>query len=323
MELRHAAYFIAVAEEGNFTRAASRLHIAQPGLSAQIRQLEAELGQRLLDRSSRKVALTTAGAAVLPYFRAALRAIADARTVVDEFSGLIRGRVAVGMVTGCSSIELASLLSDYHQRHPAVEIVLSEANSDRLVDDLRTGRLDLALIGLASDPPAGIETQVVTDEPIVAAVSPRDELSRQSAIPLKALQGRTLNCLPRGTGIRTCLDNACAAAGFQPYVAFESTSLNILAQLSAKGLGVAILPESFATASALHVIRIIEPRLRGRIELAWRTEGHANKAAVALINDARRAFATEARKGKTSSSEALVRRNASPTTAKSPRMKKL
>lgn len=300
MELRHAEYFIAVAEEANFTKAAARLHVAQPGVSAQVRQLEDELGQPLLDRSTRRVTLTTAGAAVLPYFRTALKAFADARAVVDEFSGLMRGRVDVGMVTGCSSIELASVLADFHRKHPAVEIVLSEANSDRLIEELRSGQLDLALVGLASEPPKGIETQVITDEPVIAAVSSKDILAQQNTIPLKALQERTLNCLPRGTGIRTCIEDACAVLGFQPRVAFEATSLNILAQLSARGLGVAILPASFATAHGLHSLTITNPRLRGRIELAWRTEAKVNAAAAALINDARHAFAAAVSKSKPS-----------------------
>src|SRR5919199_6460816 len=101
MELRHLEYLVAVAEAGGFTRAAERVHVAQPGVSAQIRQLERELGQELLDRSGRGVRLTDAGAAVLPYAKAALRAIDDLRDVAEELAGLVRGRVRLGMVTSC------------------------------------------------------------------------------------------------------------------------------------------------------------------------------------------------------------------------------
>src|ERR671927_1645481 len=98
MQLRQLEYFVAVAEEGSFTRAAARVHVAQPGVSAQIRRLERELGQELLDRSGRAVRLTEAGAAVLPYARAALAASAGARLAVDELAGVLRGRGAVGAV---------------------------------------------------------------------------------------------------------------------------------------------------------------------------------------------------------------------------------
>src|SRR5919198_975170 len=107
MELRQLRYFVTVSQEASFTRAAAKLHVAQPGVSAQIRQLERELGHDLLDRSGRTVRPTEVGAAVLPYARAALEAVDGARLAVDELTGLVRGHVAVGMVTACSSVDLA------------------------------------------------------------------------------------------------------------------------------------------------------------------------------------------------------------------------
>src|SRR5579864_5915221 len=102
MELHQLEYFVAVVEEASFTRAAARVHVAQPGVSAQVRRLETELGQQLLDRSGRTVRLTEVGAAVLPFARAALSAVTNARLAVDQLAGLVRGQVTVGMVSGCS-----------------------------------------------------------------------------------------------------------------------------------------------------------------------------------------------------------------------------
>ncbi len=248
MELRQLEYFVAVVDEGTFTTAAAKVHVAQPGVSAQIRRLEREFGQALLDRSGRTVRLTAVGAAVLPYARDALDAVAGARLAVDELTGLMRGRVAVGMVTSCASVDLPNLLAGFHHSHPAVEITLSEANSDRLIDALHDGRLDLALVGLAATPPADIATQVVADEPLVAAVSHNDPLAARTTITLDALQERALISLPRGTGLRSCLDDACAAAGVHPHIAFEASNPDVLAHLTAQGLGVAILPASIANA---------------------------------------------------------------------------
>jgi DNA-binding transcriptional LysR family regulator len=289
MELRQLEYFVAVAEEASFTNAAARVHVAQPGVSAQIRRLERELGQPLFDRSGRTVRLTEVGAAVLPYARAALGAVADARLAVDELTGLMRGHVDVGMVVACSSVDLADLLADFHRDHPGVEITLAEANSDLLIEALQAGRLDLAIVGLATPPPPGIETQVIADEALVAAVSPDDPLAGAETIPLDALRERSIISLPQGTGLRTCLDHACASVGFQPRIAFEASDLNVLAQLAARGLGVAMLPESVAHfyASSLHAIAITNPEPRGRVELAWRSEGPVSPAARALISHAR------------------------------------
>ena len=104
MELHQLEYFVAVAEEASFTRAASRVHVAQPGVSAQVRRLESELGQQLLDRSGRSVRLTEVGSAVLPFARAALDAVTNARLAVDDLAGLVRGQVTVGMVSGCRAL---------------------------------------------------------------------------------------------------------------------------------------------------------------------------------------------------------------------------
>jgi DNA-binding transcriptional LysR family regulator len=271
------------------------MHVAQPGVSAQVRRLERELGQDLLDRSGRSVRLTGAGTAVLPYARAALAAVAGARLVVNELTGLVRGHVAVGMVTGCTSLELTSLLAGFHHDHPGVEISLSEANSDRLIQDIQDGQLDLAWIGTAGPLPAGVNTQVVADEPLVAAVSHNDPLATRNTITLDDLRERALISLPRGTGLRARIDDACTTAGFTPRIGFEASALHVLAKLAGDGLGVAILPESVAEAhrAELHPLAVSGPRLRARIELAWRAHGPTSPATRALIDHARTVLAAQ------------------------------
>jgi DNA-binding transcriptional LysR family regulator len=293
MELRQLEYFVTVVEEANFTRAAAKMHVAQPGVSAQIRQLEREFGEALLDRSGRSVRLTDVGAAVLPFARAALAAVDGARLAVDELTGLMRGRVAVGMVTNCSSLDLPDLLADFHDQHRAVEITLVEANSDQLVDDLRTGGLDVVFAAFVGPPPPGVEIQVVADEAIVIAVNHQDPLAAKSTITLDAIRERALISLPPGTGLRSALDDACATAGFRPHIAYQASDPSILAQLAARGLGAAILPESLATAhkAELHAITVTRPRMRGQIALAWRAEGPTSPAARSLIAHARAVLA--------------------------------
>ena len=289
MELRQLEYFIAVAEEANFTRAAQRVHVAQPGVSAQIRRLEREFGHDLLDRSGRTVRLTDVGAAVLPYARAALAAVADARLVVDELAGLTRGRVTVGMVTACSTPALFDLLAEFHRRYPAVEINLSEANSDSLIEAVRDGRLDLALIGVTANKPPDLHTLELRDEPLVAAVRHDDPLAGKRTITLSALVKRPLVCLPKGTGMRTSLDGACARASLRPHIALEASDPHVLASLAARGLGVAILSTSLAAAhhDDLHALAITRPQVRARLALAWRAHGSSGPAARALIEQAR------------------------------------
>jgi DNA-binding transcriptional LysR family regulator len=147
----------------------------------------------------------------------------------------------------------------------------------------------VAFVGLAEAPPPGIETQVIVDEALVAAVHSDDPLAEADAIPLDALRDRALISLPKGTGLRSALDAACAQAGFQPRIAFEASDLAVIAQLAVRGLGVALLPESVAQAhtESLHAVRIADPEPRGRLELAWRGDGRTSPAARALIRLAR------------------------------------
>ncbi|WP_327191557.1 LysR family transcriptional regulator [Streptomyces xinghaiensis] len=296
MELRQLAYFVAVAEERNFTRAAERLHVAQPGVSAQIRRLERELGQELFDRSGRTVRLTAAGAAVLPHARTALAAADGARSAVEELTGLLRGTVAIGSVTSHKA-DLPGLLADFHRDHPAVEITLTEETTDRLVDGVRTGRLDAAVISVGETVPEGLASVVVDDQPIVAAVAPGHELAVRTRLPLAALRGHALISLPGGTGLRARLDEACAAAGFTPRIAFEAGDPGVLAELAARGLGVAILPAVVAAArpERLRGIALTRPDLRGRLVFAWRAGGPAGPAGRALVGRARAALRSTGR----------------------------
>ncbi|MEV5981328.1 LysR substrate-binding domain-containing protein [Streptomyces sp. NPDC052114] len=299
MELRQLRYFVAVVEEANFTRAAARLHLAQPGVSAQIRQLERELGHRLLDRSGRRVTLTEVGREVLPYARAALAAAEGVWRTADEFTGLLRGQVALGLVSGAAvhEFDVVSVVADFHDAHPQVEISLTEDSSDRMLAALRRGELDMALLGItAQEPPSDVCVHVVIDEPLVAAVTPDDPLltpKERTSVPLAALAGRPLICLPRGTGVRGVLDRACAQAGFRPRIAFEAAAPEVLVRLAVRGLGVAVLPgltDARADALGLRALEITDPRSRGRIALAWRTDGPAGPAARALLGSLRAAL---------------------------------
>src|SRR6478609_1252851 len=177
MELRQLEYLVAVAEEANFTRAAERIHVAQPAVSAQIQRLERELGQTLVDRSRRAVRLTAAGEAVLPYARAALAAVRTMGVAAEELTQLVRGTVTIGTVTS-HNVDIPQLLADFHAEHPNVEITLGTDTSDNLIESVRAGKLDLAIASVGPDEvPDGLDVEVVTDDAIHAAVLRTDPLA--------------------------------------------------------------------------------------------------------------------------------------------------
>lgn len=290
MELRQLEYFVAVVEERSFTRAAERERVAQPAVSAQIRRLERLVGQPLLVRSSRDVRLTQAGSALLPHARAALAAVRAAQAAVDDVAGLIRGSVTIGTVT-VHPVNVARLMADFHADYPDVEITLGTDNSDVLLAKLSDGRLDVAIVSIGVDEEVdGLDFAVITDEALEAAVAPQHPLARRKTLSLQLLCRHPLISLPQGTGLRARLDNACAAAGLRPRIAFEATNPLELADLARHGLGVAILPQSMARNSPdLHSLRLA-PELRGRLAWAWRTD-MTSPAARLLSDRARRMIA--------------------------------
>ncbi|TCK24311.1 LysR family transcriptional regulator [Pseudonocardia endophytica] len=290
MELRHLRYLVAVAEAGTVTAAAAELHVAQPGVSAQLRRLERELGEQLFDRGPRAATLTEAGRAVLPHARAALAAVEGTREAVAALRGLLCGRVAVGMASSLPDTVLADTVADFAVEHPGVTVSLREDTADALLHGLRGGDLDVAVLGSSGDLPDGLDGVVVQDERLVAVVGADDPLAGHPAVGLDELAGRALICLPVGHGLRASFDRACEAAGVAPRVAFEAGAMSLLIRLAARGVGVAIAPEPAPTAPAVQaldrqpVVVPLRPEVRTRLMLVWRAGSGSGPAARALVD---------------------------------------
>jgi DNA-binding transcriptional LysR family regulator len=195
------------------------------------------------------------------------------------------------MVTACPVELMPAVVAGFHRRHEDVEISLIEDNSDGLLAGVTAGRIDLALVGVADDLPAGLAVQVIADEQLHAAVAPGHELASRSSVPVRVLAQHDLIVLPRGTGGRTALDAACARAGVAPRIVIEASDPRVLGAMAQRGLGVAVLPDSGW--EDLTLVPIVRPELRSRLVLAWRDAGPTSPAARALIAFAREALAGE------------------------------
>jgi DNA-binding transcriptional LysR family regulator len=286
MELRQLSYFVAVAEEGQFTRAADRVSVAQPAVSAQIRRLEGELGEALFIRGQRGIALTEAGEALLPHARSALAAAERGRETIASLGGMLHGRLRVG-VAGPVDHRFAEALGEFHRAHPAVEIVFTQQHNEPLLDAVANGDIDTAIVGTGVQPtPPQVSTRVVATEPLVLAVRRGDPLSSRRSVTLAHLRAQPMITLPRGSGLRTVLENACRDAGFVPRITAEADELGSLVELAAEGLGVAVLPRSAVNGTDLKVLEITRPRLQRRAALAWNeaVTSPAGRAFLALAN---------------------------------------
>jgi DNA-binding transcriptional LysR family regulator len=291
MELRQLEYFVAVAEEANFTRAAERVHISQSGVSAQIRRLEQELGVNLIDRAGRTATLTAAGAAALDHARGVLSAAHAVRQAVDDVSGVIRGRLDVGMVSGCTITPLFDALAAFGRAHPGIEISLTEDNADRLTDRVRAGEIDVALIGAAGATPEGLAALTIVSERLVAAApAGHPLLQRTGECTLAEVVGHPLVCMPPGTGVRPVLDAACASRELTPEIALVASAPDAVADLAQRGLGVAILSESMTAVGdgRLEAVAITDVEIAAILALVWRPD--PSPALRALLHHARRAF---------------------------------
>jgi DNA-binding transcriptional LysR family regulator len=217
------------------------------------------------------------------------------RATVQELGELTRGRVRLGMVAASGAFGVADLLAGFHHGHPGVEISLLQDESAALRAALVDGTLDLALLGTAGREPsstARLARQIVVDDRLTAAVAPGHPLAARRAVSLRTVVEHPLMCVPRGTGMRTALEEGCAEIGVEPRITFEAADPLVLAQLAARGLGVAILPASSqGIEPSLVVVAITRPQMRSRIELAWRDDGPLGPAARALIDAARVFFA--------------------------------
>ncbi|WP_216900968.1 LysR family transcriptional regulator [Nocardia alni] len=294
MELHQLAYLVAVVEEGSFTQAAARMRVAQPGISRQIRRLEHELGESLLDRSGPRIRLTSAGDAFLPHARSALGAVSAGRHSIAELRGLLTGRVALGVTANLPVIDLPELLAEFQRRHAAIRISLTETSADPLIEHIRAGELDLGLAGLAGEPPPDLDSRLLATLPLVIATARDDPLAHHAGGPLNLIDGRPLISLPHGSTLRELLEAGCRHAGIRPNISYETSSLQLLLDLTAHGVGITVAPAwaVHAHPDRLHTITLSTPVLEARAYLLWKNSSATSPAARAFLDTALRQLTT-------------------------------
>jgi len=246
VELRQLAYFDAVVRHGSFTKAAQRLHIAQPAVSAQIRRLETELGTTLLERTTRRVALTHAGELFLTRARQALAQLDAARGDLAELSAVRRGRVRIGATQVLGSLDLPASLASFRGRYPGVSLALHSGLIAKLPGMLDAGDVDLILGPIHDDLPAAYHARPLVPESLVLVTPPGHPLAAGRDVALAAAGDEPFICLPADSRLRAILTGAAEAEGFVPRIEFETYSPASIRDLVAAGLGVALLARSTA-----------------------------------------------------------------------------
>jgi LysR family transcriptional regulator, transcription activator of glutamate synthase operon len=297
MELRQLRYLVAVAEELSFTRAAEREHVAQPALSQQIKRLEEEVGLALVERTTRSVALTSAGEVLVARARRMLGELEAATAELEALSGVYTGHVYVGVLHTMGPVDVSLVLALFRERHPGVELTVREQSSEELAEMLRDDELDLAFLSVTeSVERKGLGLHQLVSEELVLIVSKSHHLAGRRRVQMAELAGEEFISYREGARLRELLESAGRSAGFAPRVTLESNESGRIRRLVARGLGVAILPRSDAErpGADVAVAALVEPSLRRDITLAWREGRRLAPAAAAFLELSRETFSSGA-----------------------------
>lgn len=245
MEIHQLRYVVAVAEEGSFSHAAEREHVAQPSLSQQIQKLEAELDQQLFDRLPRSVVLTEAGRCLLDYARKILAGIADARRCVDALRQEVAGRLSVGAVPSMALYVLPRLIRQFQERYPKVTFEVFEDTTDKLAQHLEAGTLDVVLAS-SGDEPTNLERHSLGQEPLLLLVPENHRLARKKTIKWSDLDGEKFLLLHPVHALSAKVRQLLAENHLNPQVVLQGAQLVTIASMVAAGLGVTVIPAMMA-----------------------------------------------------------------------------
>jgi DNA-binding transcriptional LysR family regulator len=251
MELRHLENFVAVAEEGSFTRAASRVHLVQSALSVSIQSLEKELAARLFERTTHQVALTDAGRVLLPEARRTLEAAAAARSAVADANEGMRGTLRLGLMQSLTLVDVAGLIARFHRERPLVSIQPRPATggSASLAEEVGRGTLDAAFIATGGPPVRNVSVKALAAEPLLLVCPPGHHLGRRKVVTPEVIRDETFVEFVPGWGIRFAVDRLFATARIDRSISVEVPDISTFSALVRAGLGIGFLTRSILGAS--------------------------------------------------------------------------
>jgi DNA-binding transcriptional LysR family regulator len=282
---RQLAVFGTIARTGSFTRTAAELHLVQSAVSATIAGLEADLGERLFDRTTRRVDLTPAGLALLPHATAILDAFQAARDAVEAVSGGLSGSIRIGYMTNVTLFDLPHLLGEFSRSHPGVTIQMSPSPTGTagMADALRAGELDVAFLAATPDDHPDLVVEVLSRSPLGLAVAPDHPLAQRGSVRLAETTDLRFVDFHEGFGTRTRVDDELRRRGLWRTVQIETSNLPDAAALVQHGIGVGFLPRYLTEGDAgLRWLEIEDADLEMCVSVAT-SRGRAVSAATSRL----------------------------------------
>jgi len=284
VDLQQLRSFSAVARHRHFTRAAAELHIGQPAVSQHVRRLEAELGVRLLSRTTRSVELTEAGQILLARCERALGELDAGLAELAELRGLVRGRLTIGAMQWLEPYDLPAALAAFHELHPAIDIRVVEEVAPAMQGAVLGDQLDVAFLPIEDGLARGLSSHLLFEDELVLVVAESHPLAGRATVRIGALSEEPFVFLREGTGLRRAVEVAARAEGFEPKVRFETNELSRVLALVARGLGVSAVSRAVAEAATDQLVAVrLRPALRRQVGLVWRSGRHRTPAANAFL----------------------------------------
>jgi LysR family hydrogen peroxide-inducible transcriptional activator len=288
MEFHQLRYFLAVARTRNFSRAAEQCHVAQPSLSQQIMKLEAELEERLFERTKRDVSLTPAGELLRAHAERVLEEVELARDGIREVRGLVRGRVVLGALPTVAPYFLPERLRTFTARHPGIEVVVHEDTTSMLAQAVLAKEIDLALLSLPVER-AGLAAEELFDEKLLVALPAKHRLARRRQLTLDDLGAEAFILMKEGHCLAGQALQFCRLNGFSPRVSFRSAQIETVLAFVAAGWGVSIVPEMARNRATKDVRYRALAGMTRSIGVIYRSGRPLNGAARALVAFMRKA----------------------------------
>lgn len=280
MDFVQLKYFHVLSELQHMTQAANVLHIAQPALSRSLRNLEQELKMPLFDRVGKHLYLNENGRILQQHTRVILHELEDAQKNLAKQKGLISQHVSISMFAG--SKLLPDMIRGFKQRYPDISVKIIQQGSP----DEAIGKCDITIFSSITQPPGTHTTTVLMEEEICLALPVDNPLSRQESIRLTDVAHEPFICLHKGKGLRTVTDEYCRIAGFSPHIILESDSPGTVRELIALGVGLAFIPmvswNGIEQDPHVKIVKISDPQCRRYVNMTWRNDEYASRAAILM-----------------------------------------
>lgn len=289
MDIRHLKYFIEVARQKSFTRAAEVLHVSQSAISKMIKDLEQELGLFLFNRSSKFIRLTDTGETFLRHAQEVVALFDNLIREVESAAQLDKGKITIGLPPITGSTRFAHLLGEFKKKFPHIDMALFEYGSKTIEAGIQNGSIDIGVICNAPDLEA-FHAFTLSNDPLWVIASPDHPLGGLDAVTLADLRTEQFVMYREDFSLHHKIVNGCIAAGFQPQIIFETSQRELMTQLVATNLGVAILPGRTCAelnSTTITARPLSHPQLHHQMSIIWKKGRHLNRAAQLWIDFAR------------------------------------